>query len=83
LAYRFALIAAEGAIARYAFAEALSWLDLAASNAGGGAEADAVNRLTANVLEAAGWSEAPPPTDFRGPLTRELQREDLDLPMRQ
>ena len=83
LAHRFALIAAEGAIARYAYAEALSWLDLAASNAGGGAEADAVNRLTANVLEAAGWSEAPPPADFRGPLTRELQREDLDLPMRE
>ena len=83
LAYRFALIAAEGAIARYAYAEALSWLDLAASNAGGGAEADAVNRLTANVLEAAGWSEAPPPADFRGPLTRELHREDLDLPVRE
>jgi DNA-binding SARP family transcriptional activator len=81
LAYRFALVAAEGAIARYAYAEALSWLDLAASNAVGNSEADAVNRLTATVLEAAGWTEAPPPADFRGPLTRELVREDLDLPL--
>jgi DNA-binding SARP family transcriptional activator len=82
LAYRFALVAAMAAIERYAFAEALSWLDLAATNARGQGEADQVNRLTANVLEAAGWSEAPPPEDFRGPLTRELHREDLDLPVR-
>jgi DNA-binding SARP family transcriptional activator len=82
LAYRFALIAGEGAIERCAFSEALSWLDLAASNANGTVEADAVNRLTASVLEAAGWSEAPPPADMRGPLTRELQREDFDLTLR-
>jgi DNA-binding SARP family transcriptional activator len=82
LAYRFALIAGQAAIERYAFAEALSWLDLAATNAGDGPQADAVNRLTASVLEAAGWSEAPPPDDPGGPLTRELQSEDLDLPVR-
>ena len=81
LAYRFALIAGKGAIERYAYAEALSWLDLAASNAGGADESDAVNRLTANVLEAAGWSEPPPPADLRGPLTREFLREDMDLPL--
>jgi len=79
LAYRFALVASEGATARYAFAEALSWLDLAASNARGPAEADAVNRLTADVLEAAGWSEIPPLTKLGGPITRELEREDFDL----
>ena len=79
LAYRFALLASEGAVERYAFAEALSWLDLAASNARGSAEADAVNRLTADVLEAAGWSEAPPLTQLGGPITRELEREDFDL----
>jgi predicted ATPase len=82
LAYRFALIAGQAAIERYAFAEALSWLDLAATNAQDGPQADAVNRLTASVLEAAGWSEAPPPDDPGGPLTRELQSEDLDLPVR-
>ncbi len=79
LAYRFALVASEGATERYAFAEALSWLDLAASNARGPAEADAVNRLTAEVLEAAGWSEIPPLTKLGGPITRELEREDFDL----
>jgi predicted ATPase len=82
LAYRFALIAGRAAIERIAFAEALSWLDLAATNAQAEGEADAVNQLTANVLEAAGWSEAPPPDDIGGPLTRELQREDLDLRVR-
>lgn len=79
LAYRFALVAGEGAVERYAFAEALSWLDLAATNAGSVMEADAVNRLTANVLGAAGWSEAPPLAKLGGPLTRELEREDFDL----
>ena len=82
LAYRFALIASEGAVERYAFAEALSWLDLAATNARGATEADAVNRLTADVLEAAGWSEAPPLSKLGGPVTRELVREDFDLPVR-
>jgi DNA-binding SARP family transcriptional activator len=82
LAHRFALVASEGAVSRYAFAEALSWLDMAASNARGPAEGDAVNRLTADVLEAAGWSEAPPLTKLGGPITRELEREDFDLPVR-
>ncbi|HEU5304223.1 MAG TPA: AAA family ATPase [Gemmatimonadales bacterium] len=81
LAYRYALIASEGAIERYAFAEALSWLDLAATNARGNAETDAVNRLTADVLEAAGWSEAPPLTKLGSPITRELEGEDFDLPV--
>jgi DNA-binding SARP family transcriptional activator len=82
LAYRFALLAGQAAIERYAFAEALSWLDLAAGNAGGEEEANAVNQLTAHVLEAAGWTEAPRLAELGGPLTRELQREDLDLQIR-
>jgi hypothetical protein len=83
LAHRFALIASEGAVERYAFAEALSWLDLAASNARSEAEAEAVDRRTADVLEAAGWREVPPLAKLGGPLTRELQQEDFDLPIRQ
>ena len=79
LAHRFAVVASEGAVERYAYAEALSWLDLAASNATISTEADSVNRLTADVLEAAGWSEAPAPTNLGGPVTRELEREDFDL----
>jgi predicted ATPase len=82
LAYRFALLAGQAAIERYAFAEALSWLDLAAGNAGAEKEANAVNQLTAHVLEAAGWTEAPRLAELGGPLTRELQREDLDLQIR-
>lgn len=82
LAYRFALVAAEGAVERYAFAEAMSWLDLAATNGSGVGESDAVNRLTADVLEKAGWSEAPPLAKLGGPITRELVREDFDLPVR-
>lgn len=81
LAYRFALIAGDGAVERYAYAEALSWLDLAASNARGPAETDSVDRLTADVMEAAGWSEAPPLTQLGGPVTRELVRDDFDLPV--
>jgi predicted ATPase len=79
LAYRFAFLSAEAAVQRYAFAEALSWLDLAATNARGSTEADAVNRLTSAVLETAGWSEAPPLTQLGGPVTRELVRDDFDL----
>jgi predicted ATPase len=82
LAYKFALIASEGALERYAFAEALSWLDLAARNARDKPETDAVNRRTAEVLEAAGWSEAPPLTKLGGPITRDLEREDFDLPVK-
>jgi hypothetical protein len=38
-----------------------------------------VNRRTADVLEAAGWREAPPLAKLGGPITRELEREDFDL----
>ncbi len=79
LAHRFALIASEGAVERYAFAEALSWLDLAASNARSETDTDAVNRRTADVLEVAGWREVPPLAKLGGPITRELEREDFDL----
>jgi predicted ATPase len=79
LAYRFARIAGDAAVERYAFAEALAWLDLAAANATAPDQADAVNLLTAQVLEAAGWSEAPIPERQGGPVTRGLAREDFDL----
>jgi DNA-binding SARP family transcriptional activator len=60
MAYRYALLASEGASARCAYDEALSWLDLAASSADSGQEAEAVDRRTARILELAGWREAPP-----------------------
>ncbi len=79
LAYRHALMASEAAVHRYAFEEALSWLDLAAGVARNADEAKLVNRRTADLIEAAGWSAAPhrPPQ----PVTREIVTEDLDLPV--
>ena len=80
LAYRYALVASEAAVHRYAFEEALSWLDLAASAARGAEETDSVNQRTADLLEAAGWSAAPERRPL--PVTREIVTEDLDLPVR-
>ncbi|HEX2250494.1 MAG TPA: AAA family ATPase [Gemmatimonadales bacterium] len=80
LAHEYALVAAQQAMERYAFAEAMSWLDLAAKNARSGSENDTVNRLTADVLATAGWTEPPRPLTIGGPVTRELVPEDFDLP---
>jgi hypothetical protein len=79
-AYRYARLAADSAVARYAYAEALSWLDLAASSARGAEQAQAVDHLTADVMERAGWSEAP--SRAATPVTREIVSEDLDLRVR-
>jgi DNA-binding SARP family transcriptional activator len=79
LAYRQALVACEAAMQRYAHEEALSWLDLAAACAAPGAESDAVNRLTADVLGRAGWGEVPVPIRRPTPAPGELERADLDL----
>lgn len=81
LAYRYARLAAEGATARYAYTEALGWLDLAASSARTAEQAEAVDHLTADVLENAGWSEQPRPSRSL-PITREIVGEDLDLRVR-
>jgi hypothetical protein len=79
LAYRYALLASSAAAERYAYGEALSWLALAGSNAGESAKADELKRRKASVLEAAGWSESPVLAQLGGPLTREIDRVDLDL----
>jgi DNA-binding SARP family transcriptional activator len=81
LAYRCALLASDASARRFAFEEALGWLDLAATSARSKSETDAVNRLTAEVLEVAGWREAPA-RSRRAPITRELVTEDLDLRVR-
>jgi DNA-binding SARP family transcriptional activator len=82
LAYRSALLASEGALQRYAFAEALSWLDLASAVAADRSETEEVDRRTAMLLETAGWTEAPVARAGRAPVTREIVGEDLDLPVR-
>jgi DNA-binding SARP family transcriptional activator len=82
LAHRSALLASESALQRFAFAEALSWLDLAAATAGDRSETEEVDRRTAVLMETAGWSEAPAAHGGRAPVTREIVGEDLDLPLR-
>ncbi|MBA3317949.1 MAG: AAA family ATPase [Gemmatimonadales bacterium] len=82
MAYRSALLASEGALLRFAFAEALSWLDLASAVAGDRLETDEVDRRTAALMETAGWSETPATRRSRPPVTREIVGEDLDLPVR-
>ena len=82
LAYRAALAASRAAQERIAFAEALSWLDLAAASASGDEERAEVNRRTADLLETAGWSEVPAGVPRGLPATREIAGEDLDLPAR-
>jgi DNA-binding SARP family transcriptional activator len=82
LAYRAALMASGGALERIAFAEALSWLDLAAASASNEEQRADVNRRTADLLETAGWSEVPAGTPRGIPATREIASDDLDLPVR-
>ena len=83
LACRAALLASEAAMQRYAFAEALAWLDLAAGAASGPEQSAEVNRRTADVLEVAGWSEVPATVARALPVTREIVPDDLDLPVKQ
>jgi hypothetical protein len=82
MAYRYALLASEGARARCAYDEALSWLDLACSSASGPEEKHDVDQRTARILELAGWREAPP-VRARASLTmKRVEQDDLDLPLR-
>ena len=81
-AYRYALVASEACAERCAFDEALSWLDLASGSAETAAESEVVDRITATVLEQAGWRDVPPvhiplPMPAGG-----VGHSDLDLPTR-
>jgi DNA-binding SARP family transcriptional activator len=79
MAYTYATRASEEAVKRYAFEEALSWLDLAARAAEPGEQADAVNRRTADVLGLAGWTESPRPLRRPGTPAAGIAQIDLDL----
>jgi hypothetical protein len=79
VAYRHALLASEAAAARYAFEEALSWLDLAAGASASREESEAVDRRTAEVLHLAGWTEPPRPVMRPGTPARGFDQSDLDL----
>ncbi len=79
LAHRYALLASEAAARRYAFEEALAWLDLAAATARTGPERDEVNRQAGLLLQTAGWEHPPRPARRPGTPAWGIQREDLDL----
>jgi predicted ATPase len=81
LAYRYALLAAEASVTRFAFDEALSWLDLAAGSAATAEDSEMVDRTTAHVLDLAGWREAPPLRGRVSLATRRVEAADLDLPV--
>jgi len=82
LAYRYALLAADAAVRRCAFDEALSWLDLASGSARTPDDAAMVDRTTAQVLEQAGWREVPSVRNRVSLATRQVEPADLDLPVR-
>ena len=81
MTYRYAMLAAAECEARFAYAEALGWLDMAAATSGNPADTDAVNVITARLLDAAGWHDAPrlqrQPAQAGG-----LAVSDFDLPAR-
>ena len=82
LAYRFALTAVTDAVHRYAYREASSWLEVAGRNARGEAEAEEVKRAGVRVLDAAGVGQAPTGEKLGGPITKGLEPEDFDLPVK-
>jgi DNA-binding SARP family transcriptional activator len=81
MAFRYAMAAATSCETRFAYEEALVWLDLAAASADSPDDADAVNRTTARVLELVGGGETPRATWTTGQTGR-LDASDFDLPAR-
>jgi predicted ATPase len=81
MAYRYAMMAAAACEARFAYDDALTWLDLAASVSTSDADADAVNRTTARLLEVAGGHDTPRPDRADGRAGR-IAVSDFDLPAR-
>jgi len=68
MAYRVAMQAVESCERRFAFDDALGWLDFAAAVASTSTEADAVNRATAKLLEISDRREPPPARVAVAPL---------------
>jgi hypothetical protein len=75
------MLAAAEREARFAYAEALGWLDMAAASSGGAADTDAVNVITARMLDAAGGHDPPRLQRQSGQVGR-LAVSDFDLPAR-
>jgi hypothetical protein len=78
MTYRYAMLAAASCENRFAYDEALSWLDLAAAAAGNATDTDAVDRTTARVLESAGL-QTPPRIEVAAVQAGRLAPADFDL----
>jgi DNA-binding SARP family transcriptional activator len=78
MTYRYAMLAAASCESRFAYDEALSWLDLAAAAAGSALDSEAVDRTTARVLESAGLP-APPRSEMIAVQAGLLAPADFDL----
>ena len=74
----YSIAASEAAATRYAFDEALAWLELAAVTARTAGERDEVSRRSTRLLQTIGWEHR---TGGRRPGTPAwgIWREDLDL----
>lgn len=81
MAYRHAMQAAESCERRFAFADALGWMDFAAGLAETPEEGDAVNRATARLLEISDRRDVSPVRAPMDALPR-MAASDLDLPIR-
>jgi predicted ATPase len=79
IAHRYALKASQAAATRYAFEEALAWLELAAATARQGEEREEVNRRSTQLLQTTGWDHPPGPVKRPGTPAWGIRREDLDL----
>jgi predicted ATPase len=81
MAYRYSLLAADAASTRCAYDEALAWLDVAAGSADAPDASEHVDRITARVLELAGWREMPAVRATPTLGVRNVDPRDLDLPV--
>jgi predicted ATPase len=79
LAHRYALKAAEAAATRYAFGEALAWLELAAATARTSQERDEAGQRSIELLQTPGWEHPTGPVRRPGTPAWGIRREDLDL----
>ena len=78
MTYRYAMLAAGECESRFAYEEALGWLDVAAASSSNAADTDAVNVVTARLLDTAGWHE-PPRLERPGVQAGRLEVSDFDL----
>jgi hypothetical protein len=79
LAHHYALKASQAAATRYAFGEALGWLELAAAAARSSEERDEVSRRSTELLQTPGWEHPAGPVRRPGTPAWGIRREDLDL----